>query len=393
MRARIRLLVGRSLRCSLLLAATAASCASAFSSTPRRGEVGYKRHVARTALRRVIRELRTNDGQAIPVPPLTAAPPDASLALEPTVPRETVDAIEDFVSSDDPCELEPCALALCTPSEVAMLKELKALTLRAADDDAPWSDHVQGDVRLLRFMRKFGDAASAADAYRSMLRWREEFDLGAEPVKWRQRPSDFDYHDALFGYMPVSVAVSWSGEHEEAEPAGGGESGDALMHMLIGEWDTHGLARAVSADGELSEADFVQYWARVNELISLSIDALSRRSGRLAGCQVVVDLRGTSWRQFSRPFLAIMGLWSKMSEYYPSTSVEILFVNTPSFFKLIWQFMQPVLNADTRGKIRLCPAVEVEALLRRYDGRIDEAALASVATDAAGLKGQLTIDK
>jgi hypothetical protein len=30
-----------------------------------------------------------------------------------------------------------------------------------------------------------------------------------------------------------------------------------------------------------------------------------------------------------------MKLWANIADYYPSTSIEILFINTPTFFKLV----------------------------------------------------------
>jgi len=48
-----------------------------------------------------------------------------------------------------------------------------------------------------------------------------------------------------------------------------------------------------------------------------------------------------------------MKLWANIADYYPSTSIEILFINTPTFFKLVWAFIQPVLNEDTKSKIRV----------------------------------------
>ena len=62
---------------------------------------------------------------------------------------------------------------------------------------------------------------------------------------------------------------------------------------------------------------------------------------------------------FRRPFLDLMKLWAGVSDYYPSTSREILFVNTPFFFRSIWTFIQPVLNEDTKSKIRVVPKDEL----------------------------------
>jgi len=148
--------------------------------------------------------------------------------------------------------------------------------------------------------------------------------------------------------MPVDVLL----DLPATTLADGSFCGSHQMRMSIGRWDTHGLMRAVR-DRSVTEIDFLNYWIRVNEMIALSLDAASRAHGKLVTFTIVCDFEQTTWRQFSRPFLDLMKLWAAVSDYYPATSREILFVNTPFYFRRLWQFIQPVLNEDTKSKIRL----------------------------------------
>jgi hypothetical protein len=314
---------------------------SSLCTTPRRGEPGHKRARAKAAVQRLAFWTHPA-GTDAPERMAASVPPIAHLALEPD------------------------CVPLCLPTERSALEELKVRLW--SEGGAPSSSevaaHVHGDVRLLRFLRKHPDVDEAADCFVQMLEWHQSERLDANPALWGERCEDIEHHEELHQYMPVSTVVCWE---EEASVRGGGGSDvtDALMHMNIGSWDTHGLVDAVSK-GRLSEDDFIAYWARVNEIIQLSCDQLSRTRGELVGCRVVCDFQGTSWRQFSRPFLKLVGKWSSMSEFYPSTSIEILFVNAPSFFTLLWGFIQPILSADTKSKIRLASVSETDALLERY---------------------------
>ena len=85
------------------------------------------------------------------------------------------------------------------------------------------------------------------------------------------------------------------------------------------------------------------------------VDDASRREGKLVRFRILCDFDQTSWRQFSTPFLDLMKLWASLSDYYPTTSREILFLNSPTFFRGLWVFIQPILNDDTKSKIRVVP--------------------------------------
>jgi len=326
---------------------------------PQRGERGYQRARAKAAVLRAIQDLKGVPTPAMPpsgpVPPVIETM-DAPLESSPEV-------LPKSWGRNMPKSIDEECAALATPSELAELIVLKRavwpwMPLKGVEKFDPpelssrqeeWRQDVHGDVRLLRFLRKHG--AEAAREYQAMLSWRGTCSLEDElRVSPRCSQEAFTSHATLYQLMPVDIELSWAGESSRTR-----EEVDGTMRMSLGGWDTHGLAAAVCDGGELSERDFARYWTRVNEMISLSLDGLSREEGRLVGFKVECDFSGTSWRQFSKPFLDLMKVWARLSDYYPSTSTEILFLNTPTFFNLVWTFIQPVLNDDTKSKIRVVP--------------------------------------
>lgn len=128
---------------------------------------------------------------------------------------------------------------------------------------------------------------------------------------------------------------------------------DAIQVIYNGHWKTRALVRAIRA-GTVTEAEFLRYWVFINEWLSLRIDALSRRSGRVVGVKLVCDMREADpLKQFSKTFFTMMGPWAAMSQdNYPMTSCDIYFVDAPKFFGLVWTIISPMLNEDTRSKIR-----------------------------------------
>jgi len=320
-------------RIALLLLVVTSADASFSRASPRRGEMGYKRAFVRRAVTRVFRPLPADDEFQQPLPSNLEGSPAALAKLE-VAPATNAATVE-----DDCVPVEADCLPICEPDELQQLQTLR--TLVSVPSPAHERADVYGDVRLLRFLRKHSTPAAASERYKEMLTWRTETRLDTDALTYGQPVCEIASHEVLFRYMPVETAVSWAGGDSEAA------RGDAVMCMQLGGWDTHGLVDAVSA-GTVTEEQFEQYWARVNELVQLSLDAASRRHGRLAGMTLICDFRGTSWRQFSRPFLGLMKRWAQLSEFYPSTSTEILFLHAPSFFSCSGSSFSPS-SRTTRG--------------------------------------------
>ena len=324
---------------------------SAANGAPRRGDTGYKRAVAREALRqalsgqpgskrsavrnvvrelRELRELRANRDQE----------PQQTTATLAVASEDEETASEPACAAELP-SIEPACAALCTPAELAPLAELRRAIAASTPTpgDADWRADVHGDVRLLRFLRKHGSVEDAAARYAAMLDWRRERRVDEAPVALGCTAADFEHHNELYRLMRCTTVTSWA----RGDTASAG-SDDDLLTMHLGRWDTHGLVGAVET-GRLSVEQFERYWVCVNEMFALSLDGHSRAHGRLVGLRLVCDFSGTSWRQFSRPFLDIMARWAAVADFYPSTSVEILFVNAPSFFKMVSGTASPRCSA------------------------------------------------
>lgn len=346
---------------ALLLLHLAAASALSVAPPPRRGEVGYKRHRAREAVRQILKDLR---GRKVPdLPPVL----DEQARLQE---RSVEQAVEVPLPSDAhnmgpvggepwgkgvPREIEPQCRAICTEWEEEALLAVKRAVApwMPRREDADYREPLHGDIRLLRFLRKHGTPTDAADAYRGMLEWRGRVGIdSALRVEPKMNNTSFKNHNQLYQFMPVDLDLHWPDSPHAGEQDS--ERLEGLMKMRLGDWDTHALVNAVQ-EGVISERDFMEYWVQVNELISLSLDSLSRQHGKLMCFRIVCDFESSSWRQFSKPFLELIKLWAKTAEFFPCSSREILFMNTPFFFNVLWQFIQPVLTEDTKAKIWLVP--------------------------------------
>ena len=65
----------------------------------------------------------------------------------------------------------------------------------------------------------------------------------------------------------------------------------------------------------------------------------------------------SSLRQVSRSFFKMVAPWAAMSQdNYPSTSEDIVFLNTPGFVTAIWGLISPLIGEQTQSKIRFASA-------------------------------------
>jgi len=360
--------------CCTLVLLTTVTCWGLNVSPPKRGEVGYKRYRAKEAVRTVIRELRRQDTVELPhVLSDESALEEERGHVELAAPLREIRPLGPIGDAPwgtgVPREIEAACSVMCDAAEQEALLTLKRAVSPWIPErrDVDFVEAVHGDIRLLRFLRKYKEPLLASEEYIRMIAWRASMGVdSALRVEQGCNNTAFKHHSVLYRLMPVDVTVHWAdatiadGQTSSNRSSHSSHQRDGMMQMELGRWDTHGLVKAVE-DGLLTENDFLQYWIQVNEMLSLSLDGVSRADGELAFFRIVCDFEQTSWRQFSRPFLDLMKLWAKISDYYPYTSREIFFLNTPRFFGVLWRFIQPVLNDDTKSKIWLVPKGTSEA--------------------------------
>lgn len=223
-----------------------------------------------------------------------------------------------------------------------------------------WYPEVHGEVRLLRFLRKSkGSVDAASSRYREMLAWRRATNVDAVRdalVQQCMRPSDIPHFSPMQRMMPVTI---WADEQLSVDLAAATDlqlQPQGLQVFQIGSWDSRSLV-AAKRSGVLTQDDFMEHWVYANEYVSLELERLSQERGEVAGLQLVCDFRGSSLRQVSRSFFKMVGPWASMSQdNYPSTSEDIIFLNTPGFVTAIWGLISPMIGQQTQSKIRFASA-------------------------------------
>lgn len=254
-----------------------------------------------------------------------------------------------------------------SPEEEAALVKLQAVLSQELPDasSTAWYPEVHGEVRLLRFLRKAkGRVDVAACRYREMLQWRRDADVDAVRDDLVQqsrratgmRASDIRHFRPMQRMMPVTIWADQQRSTELAAATGLQLQPEGLQVFHIGRWDSRSLV-AAKRRGEFTQEDFMEHWVYANEYVSLELERLSQERGEVAGLQLVCDFRGSSLRQVSRSFFKMVAPWAAMSQdNYPSTSEDIVFLNTPGFVTAIWGLISPMIGQQTQSKIRFASA-------------------------------------
>lgn len=267
--------------CLLLLLV---GCQTLHRAPPRHGEVGYKRHRAKELARQIIRELRTHTAEKLP-PVLTDRKENCNTSRA----REVVKKVQvERHSPLSPVGAAPWGTGLPRDVEVPCLvfineeEEAQLLALKRAVSpwmplraDPQFREAVHGDVRLMRFLRKYGSPSAAAENYLCMLGWRQEAGVD-ETLRVEPGASitAFTNHAVLDQYMPVDVTLCWPQAQAPGEVINiedtPKDAEEVVLLMRLGQWDTHGLVQGLQ-DGEFSEKDFTQYWTQVPTFLADSL--------------------------------------------------------------------------------------------------------------------------
>ncbi|CEM06466.1 unnamed protein product [Vitrella brassicaformis CCMP3155] len=253
---------------------------------------------------------------------------------------------------------------------VGRLREILAKDLA----EVPAFPELTGDIRLLRFIRKYArplprahtvdmDAAKRSGAhrrksprrspsvklsdleprlqqvakkYRAMLKWRREnqVDEVRQEIVSRDMTVKQIYEEKqgnlVCEFCPTEMA--WGvGKNPRGETR--------LVNIEVpGTWNTKGAVGALRK-GKLTVDEFVRFWIYIVEFLSIQLDTLSRQDGRLAYICEIVDLKGLHMGQLSPAFFSsLLSPWvSFMQAHYPDFQGEIVMINAPGVFKAMWK--------------------------------------------------------
>ncbi|CEM11680.1 unnamed protein product [Vitrella brassicaformis CCMP3155] len=190
------------------------------------------------------------------------------------------------------------------------------------------------DQFLLRFLRarKF-DLDKSLIMIKNYIKWREEF--GVDRIV---NEGEFPETRVIRKFYP-------HGYHGVAK------DGRPIYVERIGSIDVASLLENCNFERLL------EYWVQDYEkLLEVRFPACSVKSGkRISQSLTVLDLSGLGLRHFGTQTRTIVKkLTGVCQDYYPESLGNMIIVNTPTVFNVIWQFVKPLLDEKTVKKIQLC---------------------------------------
>ncbi|CAK9046039.1 unnamed protein product [Durusdinium trenchii] len=211
-----------------------------------------------------------------------------------------------------------------------------------------------------------GSVEEAAAHFRRMLAWYREADIGKTcfDVEGKEWSADFvEGGRELLHMMCIDVCM---------------QAADGTMLWVHRD----GLIQFDEIMG-LPDEDFILRMCLLCESMQIYLDHRSEETGRLVKMIQVRDLKGFNitevlWNPAAmKRFVDAAAI---LETAYPETLAQMIIVNPPSGFNLLWMAMQPMLSQRMREKIK-------EKFLLISDGVFQFPQLLAVITGTAALKG------
>mmetsp|Transcript_43064 Transcript_43064/g.58807 ORF Transcript_43064/g.58807 Transcript_43064/m.58807 type:complete len:429 (-) Transcript_43064:77-1363(-) len=217
---------------------------------------------------------------------------------------------------------------------------------------APKLEHVVGDRKLIRYMRrtKF-DLRKTCTLFREMLAWRQEYGTDEIYEKLSKMEtldaSQFPHAEKIQPFYPILFTSNLS------------RDGHPLLIELLGKLDPAALMQAVTLD------ELLAFHVHCVEAIALILDRKAIEKEELTRVIMTVDLKGlgvglimqnTRWYSWLGAILKIT------QGNYPDMSAKILIVNTPYAFYSLWSIISRWMPEQTLAKVCLVDTNFTETL-------------------------------
>uniref|UniRef100_A0A8C9SWG9 SEC14-like protein 1 n=1 Tax=Scleropages formosus TaxID=113540 RepID=A0A8C9SWG9_SCLFO len=183
------------------------------------------------------------------------------------------------------------------------------------------------DEHILRFLRaRDFNVDKARDFLCQSLTWRKQHQVDYLLETWAPPQVLLEYYSG-----------GWHHDDRDGRP---------LYILRLGQMDTKGLVRAVGQESLL------------RHVLSINEEGL-RRCGentklfrRPVSCWTcLVDLEGLSMRHLWRPAVrALLRIIEVVEANYPETLGRLLIVRAPRVFPVLWTFISPFIDENTRKK-------------------------------------------
>ncbi|XP_002964175.2 SEC14 cytosolic factor [Selaginella moellendorffii] len=229
--------------------------------------------------------------------------------------------------------------------EAASLGEFRICVERKGLHCPPGRDN---DELLLRFLRaRMLDVPKAAAMYEEFVRWHKEQSVDSVL-------EDFSYPEL------ERVIEAWPQAWHKTD-----KRGRPVNIQLFSRLNVEALFEVTSEERLIRRGLWVLEDLHQNKLPACSRDA-GHHVGRVT---IVIDLKNVGISTFtnSRVRKILSHFAHVFSQYYPEYLGQVIIVNAPVSFKIVWQLLGPFMDEKTRKKISIHRGDGSESLLEAID--------------------------
>ncbi|UPR02282.1 CRAL/TRIO domain-containing protein [Chloropicon primus] len=207
-------------------------------------------------------------------------------------------------------------------------------------------EHLEDEKKLLRFLRARNFKVDrAAEMYLKHLEWREEW--GVDDILFQEFPE----RDQLLEYFPQGYHMC-------------DKQGRPIYIQYLGGINVHKVLSF--ATEETIVKLFIQEYEK---FLHLKLPACSEASGKLIETSLtIMDVKGISLKILTKETQRIMKcVTGFVQDNYPEMMGNMIIINAPYIFKVIFNMIKPMLSPRTQSKITVLGTRYMDQLLEYVD--------------------------
>ncbi|KAF8510071.1 CRAL-TRIO domain-containing protein [Hysterangium stoloniferum] len=205
------------------------------------------------------------------------------------------------------------------------------------------------DDTLLRFLRarKF-DLKNAKVMFEKCQDWRKNVEgVGLDALYEEIDPFDYPERNTVFKYWPLLF-------HKKGRP---------INIQWFGQFDLNALYKEVTPERQW-KAFLVNCDALTREILPECTKVKGETVNTIYG---IIDLKGFSLNQFWKIKSIVRESFQISQDYYPETMGQLVVINAPATFTIIWTVIKPWLAPETVAKIDILGSDYTDTLLKHVD--------------------------
>jgi len=209
------------------------------------------------------------------------------------------------------------------------------------------------ELMLLRFLRaRQFDVSKTVEMITNDIAWRKE--VGADEAL-KTFPNN-KYYQSLLNY--------WPGRNHKHD-----KRGVHIYYERVGVVDPKSLITSIPEDDIIK---FHIYLMETGESVLLKETQTVPLEQLDMGVVIIEDLTDLGRKHLYAGGLNVIKRIAQIDQdHYPETLKKMIFVNAPSVFTLVWNFVSPWLDPITQAKMVICGSTDFRPLLQN-EGITDE---------------------